>query len=135
MSLTYTTYTNQLANLMVQTITDPNFITFLPGMIDYSEQRIYRELDLQVSRVVDASASLSSGIRNFTLPTSLGIYTVVEQVNVITPITATSSNGTRNPLTPITKEFMDFAWPNAVASNGVPVYFAPINNTTYVVGP
>lgn len=136
MSLNYTTYTNQVANLMVQTTTDSNFITFLPGCIDYAEQRMYRELDLQVSRVVDSTSNLSSGVRNFTLPTSIGVFTVVEQVNVITPVGATASaSGTRNPLTPITKEFLDFAWPNSQAFNGVPVYFAPINNTTYVVGP
>src|ERR1700675_1217323 len=135
MSLNYASYTNQLANLMVQTTSDPNFVTFLPGCIDYAEQRMYRELDLQVSRVVDASASLSSGVRNFTLPTAVGIYTVVEQINVITPSTATSSNGTRNPLTPVTKEYLDFAWPNATTFNAAPVYFAPINNTTYVLGP
>jgi len=120
---------------MVQQVTDPNFVTFQPGCIDYAEQRMYRELDLQVSRVVDATSALSSGIRNFTLPTAIGIYTVVEQINVITPVTAFSSNGTRNPLTPITKEYLDFAWPIATANTGVPVYYAPINNTTYVVGP
>lgn len=135
MSLTYTTYLNQISNLMVQSQTDPNFITFTPGMIDYAEQRIYRELDLQVSRVVDDSGSLTAQVRNFTLPTSLGVYTVVEQINVITPVTATSSGGTRNPLTPVTKEYLDFAWPNATVFNGVPIYYAPINNTTYVVGP
>lgn len=135
MSLTYTTYVAQLANLMVQSTTDPNFVTFLPGCIDYAEQRIYRELDLQVSRIVDASGSLQATVRNFTLPTSIGIYTVVEQINVITPATATSSNGTRNPLTPVTKEYLDYAWPNATLFTSVPLYYAPINNTTYIVGP
>lgn len=135
MSLNYLTYQSQLANLMVQQVTDPNFVTFFPGCIDYAEQRMYRELDLQVSRVVDATGTLSSGVRNFSLSTSLGIFTVVEQINVITPSTATSSNGTRNPLTMVTKEYLDYAWPNAVAFNGVPVYAAPINNITYVVGP
>ena len=135
MSLNYTTYQSQLANLMVQTTTDPNFVTFLPGCIDYAEQRIYRELDLQVSRVVDNSASLSSGVRNFSLPTSIGTYIVVEQINVITPVNATGSSGTRNPLTPITKEYIDYAWPSATTNTSLPIYFAPINNTTYVLGP
>jgi len=120
---------------MVQSQTDPNYVTFLPGCIDYAEQRIYRELDLQVSRVVDISATVSSGVRNFTLPTSIGTYLVVEQINIITPATALSSNGTRNPLTPTTKEVLDFSWPNASSNTGVPIYFAPINNTTYVMGP
>lgn len=136
MSLTYTTYQNQLANIMVQSLTDPNFITFLPGCIDYAEQRMYRELDLQVSRVVDSSANLIANTRNFSLPTSIGVYTIVEQINVITPVGATAaSSGTRNALTPITKEYIDFAWPSAQLFNGVPLYFAPINNTTYVLGP
>lgn len=136
MSLNFSTYQLQLANLMVQVVTDPNFGTFLPGCIDYAEQRMYRELDLQVSRVVDSSANLIANARNFTLPTSIGVYTVVEQINIITPAgTTAASSGTRNPLTPITKEYLDFAWPNAQTFTGVPIYYAPINNTTYVVGP
>jgi len=68
MSLTYTSYVAQLANLMVQVTTDPNFVTFLPGCIDYAEQRIYRELDLQATRTFDATDTLSSGDRTWTLP-------------------------------------------------------------------
>jgi hypothetical protein len=135
-SLNYTTYSSQLANLMVQDPTQPEYTTFLPGCIDYAEQRIYRELDLQVSRVVDNSATLTQYTRNFTLPTSVGVFTVVEQINVVTPVGATTSSGSRVPLTPVTKEFLDFAWPSqSSAYAAVPIYCAPINNTTYVVGP
>jgi hypothetical protein len=59
---------------------------------------------------------------------------VVEQINVITPVTAGASNGSRNPLTPITKEYLDFAWPNST-NTGVPVYFAPVDGETFLVGP
>jgi hypothetical protein len=66
-SINYTTYSSQLANLMVQSQTDPNFVTFLPGCIDYAEQRLYRELDLLVSRINSSATSLSSGNRSVTL--------------------------------------------------------------------
>src|SRR3954470_5557873 len=134
MPLNYTTYKDQLANLMVQDQTDANFVTFLPGAIDYAENRIYRELDLQVTRVVD-TATVSSASRNLDYPTGLGTYLVVEQINVITPSTALSSYGTRNPLTPVTKEYLDFAWPSARANQGVPLFFAVLDNNTVILGP
>lgn len=134
MALNYTTYTDQLANLMVQDPTDTNFTTFLPGCIDYAEQRIYRELDLQVTRVVDTT-TLSSFSRNLDYPTALGTFLVVEQINVITPVTAGTSNGTRNPLTVVTKEYLDFAWPSAANNQGVPLFFAPLDNNTCILGP
>lgn len=135
MSLTYTTWLNQLANMMVIPTTDANFITFVPGCIDYAEQRMYRELDLQVSRVVDSSATFTANTRNFTLPTQNGTFLVVEQMNAITPVGTGASQGTRNPLSIVTKEWMDFTYPSATAGTGVPQYFAPINNTVYEVGP
>jgi len=133
-SLNYGSYVSQITNLMVTSTADTNFNTMLPGMIDYAEQRIYRELDLQATRISDSTVSLSSAIRSFTLPTDQGSFVVVEQINVWTPDGAGSSNATRNPLTPTTKEFLDFAWPTSTAT-GVPLYCAPLNNTTYIVGP
>lgn len=135
MSLYYDTYVAQLANIMVQQSTNSNFQTFLPGCIDYAEQRMYRELDLQVTRISDTSTTLSSGVRTVTLPTGSGVFVVVEQFNVWNSTSATSSNATRVPLTPVTKEFMDFAWPTAASYTGVPIYYAPLNNTTYYLGP
>src|SRR4051812_39383925 len=115
MALTYTSYVAQVSNLMVQDPTDANFLTMLPGMIDFAEQRIYRELDLQVTRIVDTT-TVSSASRNLDYPTVIDTFLVVEQINIITPSTALSSNGTRNPLTMVTKEYLDFAWPSAVAN-------------------
>lgn len=134
MSLNYTTYTSQLSNLMVQVSGDPNFQTFLPGCIDYAEQRMLRELDFLFTRDQDNSTTLSSGSRSVLLSTVSGSFVVVEQISVITPVTAGTSNGTRNPLTRVTKEYLDFAWPNSTAT-GVPIYFTTIDNATFVVGP
>jgi hypothetical protein len=137
MSINYTTYSSQLSNLMVQSQTDPNFTTFLPGCIDYAEQRIYRELDLQVTRTFDATTTLSSGDRTWTLPIlTTGTPVVVEQLNLFTPAGTTSSNCTKVPLTAVTKEFLDFAWPSNLSSwTGQPIYFAPVNNVEYIFGP
>lgn len=135
MSLNYTTYVAQISNLMVQVSTDANFTTMLPGMIDYAEQRIYRELDLQATRVSDTSTTLSSGVRTVALSTTGGnSFVVVEQFNVWTPVGATSTNATKVALTPVTKEYLDFAWPNST-NTGTPIYYAPLSQTNYIVGP
>jgi len=133
MSINYTTYVQQISNLIVTSTADTNFNTMLPGMIDYAEQRIYRELDLQNTRVSDTTVTLSSGYNFVTLPTDQYIL-VAEQFNVLTPVGSLSSNGTRVPLTPVTKEYLDFAWPTSTAT-GVPIYYAPLNDTTFKVGP
>lgn len=134
MSLTYTTYTAQIANLMVISSTDANFQTMLPGMIDYAEQRTYRELDPLQVQVTDTT-TLSSGNRNMTPPTTLGTYITIDSVNVITPVTATSTNGTRNPLTPVSPEFMDAAYPSGQTVTGVPEFYAMRSPTVVLLGP
>jgi len=133
MAINFTTYIQQIANLMVVSTGDANFNTMYPGMIDYAEQRMYRELDLQNTRVSDTTVTLSSGYNFVTLPVDQYIL-IAEQFNVLSPTTALSSNALRNPLTPVTKEYLDFAWPTSTAT-GVPLYYAPLNDTTFKIGP
>lgn len=135
MSLTYTTYVAQLANLMVQDTTNTDFQTFLPGCIDYAEQRMYRELDLLATRVIDTSGPTVANNPQFTIPSAQGVFVVVEQINVFSPAGTTQSNGTRIPLIPVTKEFINATWPSNTSNTGTPQYFAPLNNTTYLVAP
>ena len=71
MSYTYATYTAALAELMVMPSTDPNFVAIEPSIIDYAEQRIYRELDLLGTNITDSTATLTASNRNFTLPSGL----------------------------------------------------------------
>ncbi len=134
MSLTYTTYVQQLSNLMVILSTDANFQTFLPGCIDYAEQRCYRELDLLYTQVTDTT-NVSSGNRDMTPPTTLGTYITIDAVNVITPVTATSSNGTRNPLTPVAPEVVDAIYPSGQIVTGVPSMYAMRSPTVVLLGP
>lgn len=135
MSLTYTTYIASIANLMPTAASDPYFAIMVPNMIDDAEQRIYRELDFLLTQVVDSSGSLTAGNRAFTLPTSIGTYVVTDRINVITPSgTTVPNNGTRNPLTPASREMIDYMFPAANYS-GVPLYYAPTNQLNIIVGP
>lgn len=135
MSLNYTSYVNQISNLLVIGSTDANFQIMLPGMIDYAEQRIYRELDLLFTQVTDATTFASSGNRMFTVPTSVGTYIIVDNVNVITPVTSLSSNGSRNQLTPVAREVIDIAYPSGQIATGVPEFWAMASNTEIIFGP
>jgi len=132
MSLTYNTFTTSIANLMVVPVDDPGYVLALPNIIDDLEQRLYRELDLLATIVRNSSAALTSGNRNFSLPTG---FVVIEDINVITPAGTTDPElGTRNPLLPATKEVIDMLYPSS-AGAGVPQLFGMITQSSIVVGP
>lgn len=135
MALTYDTWLEQLANLMVQDPADENFLVFVPGCIDYAEQRMYRELDLQVTRVIDTSGATVANNQQFTLPTAQGTFVVVEQINVFDPAGTTAETGSRVPLIGVTKEFINAAWPSNSSNIGTPQWFAPVSNTLYLLAP
>ena len=135
MPLTYTQYVNTIANLMVVPASDAGFNTMLPNMIAFADNRCYRDLDLLNTVVRDASATLTSGTRTFNLPSSIGTFYVVEEMNVITPVGAGSPDaGARNGLTRASKEMLDFMWPS-VTGSAVPTYFASVSQSTFIVGP
>jgi len=133
--LTYTTYVSSLANLLPVPTNDPGFQSALPNIIDDAEQRLYRELDLIDTSVRDSSASFTPGNRNFTLPSTNGTFIVTQEINAITPSTATTADGgTRNPLIPTTTEMLNMLWPSVTGST-VPQYFALVNQGLAIVGP
>lgn len=135
MALTYATFVTSLANMLVVQTTDSRFVTALPNIIDYAEQRIYRDLDMLNTVTRDSSTALTAGNRNFNLPTANQTFIVVENFNVITPAGTTNpESGTRNPLVECSKEVLDFLFPSSTGS-AVPVYFAPITQNAWIVGP
>ena len=118
--LTYTTYQTQVAEMAVVSQTDPNFVAILPAMIDYAELRIYRDLDL-LAAVTTATQVMTPGTRAVTFPQVV----TVQQINVITPAGTTNPDlGTRLPLLPTTKEFIDLVYPSGLFT-ATPTYFAP----------
>lgn len=98
------------------------------------ENRTYRELDLLNTVVRDSSQAFSPNSRNFTLPTSIGIPLVTNGINVITPSGTAADSGTRNPLTPVSRDYLDLAWPSSTGAT-LPTSYAMLTQGTILVGP
>ena len=128
MSLNYTTYVAQIANIMTVTTDTPQFQTILPGMITYAEQRIYRELDLLNTVIRNSDGSTTSGVREFTLPvTSQGKFITVQGINLFYPVGATAANGSRSALQPVSRDFLEATYGSGNVGAGQPSYFAMID--------
>lgn len=141
--LTYTTYKTQIAQMAVVAEDDPNFLEILPMMIDYASLRICRDLDLMFTSVSLSGAGyqLTAGNRNLSFSQDLGdgtSFVVSEQINLILNATTAydPDTGTRVPLMPTTKEFLDAVYGSSLSANrGQPKYFVPFNDTLFLVGP
>jgi len=114
---------------------DPNFVIVLPNIIDDSEQRIYRELDLLSTIVRDTSGTLTANSRNFTFPQHI---VVSESINVFSQLGTTSTG--RRQLIPVSREWLDAVWgdetaPSCCGAPSVPEYYAMITDQQIIVGP
>lgn len=131
--LTYTQYVTQIATMAVVEETNPAFLTILPQMITYAENRMYRELDFLFTSVSNTSYACTVGTRSITVPT--GTFVVPEQINLITPAGTTNpDNGSRVPLLPATKEFLDSVYGDS-QSRALPKYFAVFDDYQFLLGP
>jgi hypothetical protein len=141
--LTYTTYKTQIAEMAVVAEDDPNFLAILPMMIDYANLRICRDLNFLSTSVAlhGAGYQLTTGNRNLSFSQDLGngtSFVVSEQINLILNATTAydPDTGTRVPLMPTTKEFLDAVYGSSLSANrGQPKYFVPFNETLFLVGP
>lgn len=109
---------------------DPSFNAIIPRMIDYAENRMRRDIDILAAIVTDSSGNLTPNNRLFPLPGN-GAFLVVSQ---ITPII----NGVRQPtMTPVSREFIDSAWPadQAPSSPSVPYLFCRRDAASILVAP
>lgn len=131
--LNYTQYVTQIATMAVVEETNPAFLTILPQMITYAENRLYRDLDFLFTSVSNTSYACTVGSRAINVPT--GTFVVPEQINLITPAgTASPDNGTRVPLLPTTKEFLDAVYGDS-QSKALPKYFAVFDDYQFLLGP
>ena len=132
-------YVAQISTMAVVDPLDDAFVTILPQMITYAENRIYRDLDFLFTSLSTTSYSLTTGSRQLNIyisPTMTpGPFVVPEQINLITPAGQTNPDlGTRVPLLPTTKEFLDAVYGNSTAT-GQPKYWCPFDDYTFLVGP
>jgi hypothetical protein len=130
-----TSYVTQIATMAVVAETDPAFQIILPQMITYAENRMYRDLDFLFTSIATTAYGLTAGNRSISVPT--GTFVVSEQINVLTPAGTSDPNlATRVPLIPTTKEFLDAVYGSgAVANRGLPQYWVPFDDYTFLVGP
>lgn len=135
MSINYNSYISQISAITVISSNDPNFTIVIPGMIDYAEQRLYREGDFLTTYITDTSTNVVANNRIFNYPTGTGTFLVIDQINIYTPAGATSSNALRVPLQVASKQFIDLVYPSNTTAIGVPTYFAPATATYCTLGP
>ena len=150
--LTYSQYVTQIATMAVVAETDPAFVTILPLMITYAENRMYRDIDFMFTSTSlhGVSFVLTVGNRNLSFninlasntPASEGTFVVSEQINLLTDADGNAAATTnpdacvRTPLLPTTKEFLDAVYGSSLTANlGKPQYFVPFNETLFFVGP
>lgn len=126
-------YKTQIATLAVVEETDPAFLTILPQTITYAENRMYRDLDFLFTSTAVTGYAIVPGSRQIIVPE--GTFVVSEQINLLTPAgTVNPNSGTRNPLLPTSKEFLDAVYGSAT-STGVPKYWCPFNDNLFLIGP
>lgn len=137
MALDYTTYVDQIANLMAEESTSAGFQTLLPGCIAYAENRIYRELDLIYTTVTDGSVTFTANNRLISPPSTIGQtgYLVIESMNVVYPSTAVYPAGARYPVQFVSRAFVDSVYPSNSAGTGMPQFAYMQSPTQIVVGP
>jgi hypothetical protein len=141
MAVTYNTMIQQLADLLVPsamvnntgTIVDPDLAIEMPAAIDYAENRIYQELDFLQTRQAQ-TLSFSPNNRNLSFAGVPNPIMVLEEVAAVTPPGTAPDLGTRNTLIPVSKPFLDAVY-NSVSGAGVPIYFAPVDAQSIIVGP
>jgi hypothetical protein len=144
MAFNYTQYQIELGTLMALTSanpgappTDPYFVQILPAIIDYAEQRIYRDLDIQSTRTSAIIQVSAVGNPVVQLPTSPAVY-VVESMSIQAlgngsppPITASTL------MTPVDKNFIQATFPPAYwnVAQGAPQFYYIEDQGTMLIGP
>lgn len=138
--MNFTSWQATVQSLLAITPGDTNgqtlFAVIQADMINDAELRCYRDLQLLDTEEA-ATTTLSAGSRNGTLPAGM---IVVENCNVITPSTAlTADAGVRNPVQRMSRQMLDFSFPNAGQTTGgvpsVPAYFCVLDGVNVQFGP
>lgn len=135
MAMTYATYRTATQELMGVPLnsSDANYEAILPRMIEYAEQRIYREGDFLATVQTYSTDSTTPGTRTYTFPTS-PYFITIKEINLITPAATAPDSGTRNALRPVSLDVLNMEWPSATGS-ALPTKWAQITNQQIAFGP
>jgi hypothetical protein len=137
LAINWISYQAEVANLAATDPTDPTFSSILGAMVDYAEQRCYRDLNLLATRVVDDTGVATAGSKQFTLPSSKGTFMTVTDIYVITPANSTiASGGSRQSLASVPMDLNNYLAPSETATaTSVPQYFSMLTDQKIVLGP
>lgn len=128
----YTTYKTAIQTAIASQSPDADFDTiFSPSLIDYAEQRIYRELNLLNTVQTKQGPMLSVGSRDATIDST---FVVVNEINVLTPAGSGQSDGVRAPLTPVSIDVLNMMFPGNTYT-AQPEMFAMVDQFNILVGP
>jgi hypothetical protein len=134
---TYLSFQQALALYMAipqSNIATPNFVAALPSIIDYAEQRCYRELDLLAARgnwfgPMTPSApgfQISTGV-TYPLTTNLPLPITIERARIlpagISLPPVWTSVASAQPCMPVSPEFLDAVF-GPGSTPGTPVFFS-----------
>jgi hypothetical protein len=130
-ALTYTTYTETMANLLVMDdVANTEFVQILPAMISYAEDRIQNDLDL-IAAFGAETITLTGGTPTGTIPT--GMY-IVDSINIVTPAGTAPDSGVRHPTQRMSVEQLHYIWPDSTVRD-MPQYYAILNDTDIIFAP
>lgn len=133
MSTNFTTWQQQVAVLCGVAGTNAAFQTEVPAAIDYAEQRIYRDLDLISTIVVDDTTTCLAGARSIVVPSA---FVVVNSIYLLLP--AGNSNplvGSKQVIEQVSLDYINWVYPPTAALGGPPQVCAYISQNTYAIGP
>lgn len=148
-SYTYDTFQSSLALFMAIpgiNVASPNFVAALPSIIDYAEQRCYRDLDLLAARgdwwgtltPQEETFQLSTGI-SFPAATAQPAPVTIERARIFMPtgIAIPPALGTvtaASPCAPVSPEWLDAVF-GPGSTPGPPIYFAHTAQDFLTFGP
>jgi len=89
--MNWTTLNTTLLNLAVTNNFDANFQTEMPDIINYAENRIYRDLDFLQTRMSQQGPALIPGVREVSMAALVYPVIVLERMNIITPVGGTTT--------------------------------------------
>lgn len=126
----YAGFLTRLTTLLETQATTTEFVNILPAIIDYAEQRIYREIDLQSVITFEPSVvSTAVGVAVVDLSTVAGLSNaILQEFNIA------DANGARHQLIAISKEAMAAIW-GVGSSLAMPQFFAPLGYMRFRLGP
>lgn len=122
--LTYTTYLSQISTLAVVEPTNTAFLEVLPQAINYAELRIQRDLDFLSNQISNTAYSASTN--NPIVALSPADFITLQSISL-------SSTTPHTPLIPVSKEFLQFVYPQG-STTGTPMYFSMYGGDTATGG-